>query len=76
MSKRRPATKAKPEITRGDFLRLSAGAYVGQIKAMQSSGYEIETIASALGLTIPTIRNLLIGDAPKTRAMRERKRNS
>lgn len=73
MSKRRPATKAKPEIMRGDFLRLAAGAYVGQIKAMQLNGYGIETIASTLGLTIPTIRNLLIGDAPKTRAMRKRK---
>jgi hypothetical protein len=72
MSKRRPAPKQKPGITRGDFLRLSAGAYVGQIKAMQLNGYDIETIASALGLTIPTIRNLLIVDAPKTRAMRQR----
>jgi len=72
MSKRRPAPKQKPEITRGDFLRLSAGAYVGQIKAMQLSGYEIETIAKALGLTIPTIRNLLMTDSPKARAMRQR----
>jgi len=72
MSKRRPAPKQKPEITRGDFLRLSAGAYVGQIKAMQGSGYEIETIAKALGLTIPTIRNLLMTDSPKARAMRQR----
>lgn len=73
MSKR-PSKKERPTITRGDFLRLSAGAYVGQIRAMQASGYEIETIASALGLTIPTIRNLLIGDAPKSKAMRQRKR--
>jgi len=72
MSKRRPAPKRKPEITRNDFLRLSAGAYVGQIKAMQLSGYEIETIAKALGLTIPTIRNLLMTDSPKARAMRQR----
>ena len=74
MSNRRPATKAKPEITRGDFLRLSAVAYVGQIKAMQANGYDIETIGSALGLTANQIQKLLISDSPKCQAMRERKR--
>jgi hypothetical protein len=71
MSKRRPV-KRKPEITRKDFSRLSVSAYVSRIKAMQVNGYEVETIASALGLTVEQISILLRTDSPKVKAMRQR----
>ena len=57
---------------RKDFLTLRSLAYLQSIRAMREQGSTVETISSALGLTVDELAELLSYDTPEARLARKK----